>query len=129
MFKLTISRKEWWRGKPNSKLLLSNGQRCCIGIYGKAIGVPDDVMSGRGAAMASEALQSKFIARGGEWLMTLKPGPYYDSSDTAWALMRVNDKGGDEYSQNTDDGISETERETIVAALFAKHDVEVTFTD
>lgn len=120
MFKLTISRKEWWRGKYNSRLLLENGCRCCIGIYGKAIGVPDEMMLGTRAPNSNRELADKFVECGGGWLVKIHEHRVaVVATGTSLSLMGTND----------DEGRAESLREEQIEEYFAKYGVQVTFVD
>jgi hypothetical protein len=107
--KLTIDRREWLRGDPLASYLLrsSDKKRCCVGIWLKELGCCDSVLAYVGTAY-SVNLDSRNIVD--------IPG---------WA--RVTSDIGLLYATNDSNCITEPERETKIAEIFAKHDVEVEF--
>jgi len=116
--KLTIDRKVWLRGEGGaaSKLLRANdGKRCCVGIYLVALGVTDELLTEVSVAHGTGSLR-RFVADHTPWL----------------ANTHVTDASADAnylYSRNDDRGIEESYRERNIAAIFAKHGVEVEFID
>lgn len=109
VMKLEINRAEWLRGtapRP-SHLLQANGKRCCVGILGRALGIPDATMLDRQTARHAPAE---------EWPVWLnEPGPWGRSQ--ASLLYGSNDDSDD------------VDREPRIAAIFARCGVEVTFVD
>jgi hypothetical protein len=115
--KLTISRKIWLRGRPSESCLLNmRGERCCLGIYGQSLGVSDEAMQFAGAPM-NEGVAIDFSKKA-PWLLDTMPVGFTNSQD-ATSLMRANDA----------DPLNESERESRVQAIFAKHGVTVEFVD
>lgn len=113
--KLVIDRKRWIRGEELSFLLRPTDERmCCLGFYGLACGVPKASLrvqaNPRFAAGFSEVEQAG-------WLFKNGPLYGYSHSNDAIRLMKINDA----------EDIADTDRETQIAAIFAKHGVEVEF--
>jgi len=54
--KFVIDRSVWYRGQDGASLLMEDGKMCCLGIAGRACGIPDDVLLevGEPGEMASE---------------------------------------------------------------------------
>lgn len=121
--KLVIDRSTWLRGEEDAGLLLreADGRRCCLGFLGVSCGIDDDAMASIGCPR--EVASTEWPA----WLVTSEEteDEYGDAelrrhdSATADRLMAINDDGD----------LSEPEREKRLAAIFAKHDVEVEFVD
>lgn len=122
--KFKIDRGEWYRGKGSrgSALLLKDGMRCCLGIFGRAIGVPDKCMLGVGAPDSSHE--------------TIKA--YQDSEQTKWLFMKDYDSTFmKDYERSKDcvdlmyandaPSLSEEEREEDIIRIFAKNGIEVSF--
>ena len=109
-----IDRAIWGRGRGDGKgvLLGDDDCRCCVGIYLKACGVPDDVMKG-----VDTAYKLKFNL----------------PTETAWLKSdRFNSTVNKLYGVNddllTDLNIpKETYRESMVQRLFAEENITVTF--
>jgi len=106
--KLEIDRRKWLRGEYPSRLLrVSSRKQCCVGIYLSALGVPDEALLDRCYADSCGVGPLPEEAR---WLL--------GHSADAHAL----------YVRN-DDAMAEETREIAIAAIFAKHGIEVTFTN
>ncbi len=125
MKKITIDRKIWLRGKKmidqtgDSLELASmlnrpfDGRMCCIGIYLNQCGIAKkDLLDKADPAMLTD---SGDLPKQAEWLIE-RDGEhitsYIDNSEVAGKLMTENDGAA---------------REERIAALFAKHDVEIEF--
>lgn len=108
MRKLVIDRKVWLRGERASYLLRRHDRKmCCVGIYLKACGVPEEKFKGL-AGIISVPEKVKFPEEA-EWLRGL---------DTLlYGLYAVNDALD----------LTEIQREAKIVKLFAQRDVEVTF--
>ena len=120
--KFKIDRGEWYRGKGSrgSALLLKNGMRCCLGIFGRAIGVPDKCMLGCGAPDSShEAIQAYEHNNQADWLFdkdnnrTMRSQRSKDCTD----LMITNDAKD----------LTDEEREEDIIRIFAMNGIEVSF--
>lgn len=109
--RFTIDRRKWARGGKNgdSQLLNYLGNRCCLGFYLKACGVPDENILNMG--MPSEVYDQRLVPR---WLRDV---------DEAGAIAVLNDDDGDEFE------LKEEEREEAVRAAFAAYGVQVKFTN
>ena len=108
--KLIIDRKEWYRGEgiEESKLLRTDGRRCCIGILGRAVGIPDHLL----------------LSIGGVGSTT-----HHQEAANKWPAWCQSD-GGDircAYGLNDRLDLSEKERERQLTELFARNDIEVEF--
>lgn len=128
--KLEINRAEWLRGEKHESCLLRDidGKRCCLGIYGRALGIPDHVMLDAGQPERpkedeEDPSDPDDLACTGkselwpDWLAIAVGTP--DRPTDEWRLISTND----------DPDMSGEEREKMIASLFARHDVEVTFVD
>ena len=110
--KLIIDRRVWLRGESMSALLrVSTQTRCCVGIYLSALGVPDEALAGNPTAYEV----NKFIPESAEWLL----GERCENSDDA----------NDLYGNNDYRSLDPATREQMIAAIFARHGVEVEFQD
>ena len=109
---LIIDRNEWLRGEGGIKSFLlreSDGKRCCVGIYARALGVPDNqILNCPWPRQGSSSVESVWRADEADWLI---PGV-----DQLYSLGGINDA----Y-------IDETDREGQIAAIFAEHGVNVSF--
>jgi hypothetical protein len=110
--KFTIDRSKWQRGPGESRLLNSHGKMCCLGFYGEACGVPTDDLFG--LAYPSEVRRSSHLLP--TWL---------EDSDDVAELICLNDADPTDEEDVSD----EADRERRIAAIFAKHGVEVEFID
>jgi hypothetical protein len=113
--KLVIDRKIWLRGEgsANSRLLRQSDEKlCCVGIFGRAIDIPDDILKGQGSVRAC-SLSSR--NQWPEWTTASPEQP--NKSHDIYALYNWNDLMG----------VNEKEREEKIIELFAKHDVQVEF--
>ena len=62
-----IRRDEWLRGEgfnQSSLLRTRDGKRCCIGIYGRALGIPDEDMRDVPAAPVNDPRWPQWIGDG-----------------------------------------------------------------
>ena len=119
IFAFTISRKEWLRGEgaQNSFLLReSDGKRCCVGIYAKALGVPDDKLCG--CIWPDPRTAGTWDAAEAPWLLS-----HWDAAAASEDRLHL------PISNDSRNFTSEIEREHLIAEEFAKHGVEVTFED
>lgn len=128
-FKLRIDREVWARGGRSANCLLSRSQdfggkrrQCCVGIYLSALGVPDDVLRGHGAA--DEFGVNQMLPESALWL-----GQGMCRTDSAQRLYTVNDRSVGLPIRYSEDPILESEehRERLVADEFALHGVDVEF--
>lgn len=118
--KLVIPRDRWARGGGGgSRLLQRDGQKCCIGHYLSACGVPDlDLFE---MSTPEELVVARILALSTEasWLLGHNSRFMRRDSDDALSLIRAND----------DPAVGADERELRVREIFAVHDVDVTFVD
>lgn len=108
MKKLIIDRKRWIRGESNSCLLRESDSRmCCLGFYSRSCRIPASRILNKNspADLCKLPNQMKWLAEDGSNTME------------AHQLIKFNDNRN--YSL--------PEREAGIKAIFAKHDVEVTF--
>jgi hypothetical protein len=127
--KLEINRAEWLRGDNMHSCLLRerDSKRCCLGIYGRALGIPDRFMLEEVEPVRWEADSrdgDEFNAGRNEagqlwpsWLCL--PAGFRASRTDEQRIIEVND----------DPDLDEPERETAIASIFARHGVEVAFVD
>lgn len=108
MATFTVSRKTWYRGQggERSRLLCSDGRRCCIGFVGQQCGVPDMAMLGVWGVRAVDAQRSLFPA----WL-------HNDSAS------------GPAYVVNDDPTLDDDAREVRLKKIFAAHGDEIVFVE
>jgi len=136
-----IDRRKWFRGKggEDSQLLKTNGKMCCVGIYGKALGVPRKYLFDIATVTSSD-----FAAREGDVPVKL-PWPKWTvpptDSNVAYPqqvidmLYAVNDyritgfNSTDIKDQWGDKLKSEADREKWIAKLFKRKGVKVKFTN
>lgn len=132
-----IKRSEWLRGEGaiNSYLLREeDGKRCCVGIYARACGVPDDHLAGQSWPMSPSqakdcantrigwAEPKPWVLPEGHWLLER----LHDLTEGFTNLSNINDARMD----NTDFAtFREDDRERLVAKVFARHGITVTFED
>lgn len=122
-----IKRSEWMRGPYPQGVCASllynkddgppegdhyGGKLCCVGIYGRALGIEDTLL--RGAAQADD-LPSFFP----EWLVSEDELGYPEASAAARYL----------YDTNDSKLALPWEREESIRKTFAEHGIEVTFVD
>jgi hypothetical protein len=126
--KFTIDRSKWQRGPGESRLLNSHGKMCCLGFYGEACGVPTDDLFG--LAYPSEVRRSSHLLP--TWLTDVTdideeygPVERVEDSDDVAELICLNDADPTDEEDVSD----EADRERRIAAIFAKHGVEVEFID
>lgn len=116
---LVIDRSKWLRGKRNGRLLRDDGMMCCLGFLGVSCGIAPEQMLGL-MRPDSEAVAT---APWPEWLMSPNQTAGWDGGERCSAEAELL------MGRNDDDDIEEAERERLVAAVFAKHGVEVRFVD
>ena len=123
--KLTISRSIWLRGTEDSYLLHpENGQRCCVGIYLEALGMPDDTL--RSQASAAALTQQREVNN--RTVTDLTPLP----KSARWLVTQHGshtEAASDLYETNDYPGSDESDREAEIARLFAQQGIAVEFTD
>lgn len=114
-----IKRSEWLRGEgaTESRLLRStDGKRCCVGIYARALGVPDEaVCEGLWPLNANFNPERKTDCR---WRIQAESEASWLLHAMATGLSELND--GLRIPGNREQGI---------AAIFAANGVTVTFED
>lgn len=92
----TVDRKTWYRGQGcMSRLLLWNGERCCVGFVGQQCGITDGELFNRTTAVRCP--------------------------DPRWPDYLTSLTGCDAYNINDDQTINDTERESRLTAIFAEH--------
>lgn len=116
-----IKRSEWLRGEgtiPSRLLRIKDNKRCCVGIYARALGVPDAQLRDVGWPVHLSRYSPTQMC----W--TLAP------EDEAYWLVAP-ERGIQErtLSMTNDKAAEESGRECRIAAIFAKHDITVTFED
>lgn len=107
--KLVIDRSRWLRNVTQTDELSylirpSDNKMCCLGFYGCALGLNPNMMRG----YVSPASQPLLVWP--DWLVE----PFNENSEDATQLMKINDTLADEQQ---------------IIEIFARHGVEVTFTD
>ena len=108
--KLIIDRREWLRGEgpgPSKLLRSSDGTRCCVGIYARALGVHD-----------------------GSILNCSWPGErcVWHADEAPWLPIHPEEDARDSLScLNDDPALDDATRERLITERFAEHDVDVTF--
>lgn len=116
--KLTIERSKWARGKEYDNYLWDSRREaaCCLGHVCHKLGekIPWEVMDQVGDPDSFQEAADPFSG----YLSNLFPqGRRSDGFEDA--AIRIND----------DDGISDSKREAKLIALFAKHNIDLTFVD
>lgn len=116
---LVIDRKVWDRGNNDGWLLRECQERkqCCVGIFLTALGADDSCIRGR---VGAEKVHSFSVP---EWLVRRK---YDDLADMEEAT--ASDEANRLYRANDLPDLPDVEREQRIAAVFAAHGVNVTFT-
>jgi hypothetical protein len=115
--KLEINRAEWLRGEGGSDSALlreRDNKKCCLGFFAKALGATDDDIRD-----IAEPGESSTCAPWPAWVLTEDDDGSMVSSDAISALIQINDG----------QKLLERDREERIAAIFARHGVEVTFVD
>jgi hypothetical protein len=117
--KLVIDRKRWMRGEGSGYLFDSETKKmCCLGFDLRAGGMRADAIRDYGCP--SSVASKPSFPESSLWLVEQKTtdnGTYTVESRDGLQLMELNDKKE----------LSESERESGIAAIFAKHGVEVEF--
>src|SRR5579863_7633544 len=105
--KFIVDRQKWYRGhgQDTSRLLLPDGQRCCIGFVGQQSGISDADLINM-PSIASTSVAEKFPA----WMQT----------PNAQDIHRA-------YNINDSRRLTYVERELQLKALFSKHGDEIEF--
>lgn len=113
--KFTVKKSEWLRGAKNfSRLLNSEGKRCCLGFLGQASGISDKSM------LNAVSPIDMYNARIGGWnlwsdfLLDITGG---DNSRSCCLIMRFNDEPD----------IEDSVREELLKKEFKNHGVEIIF--
>ena len=114
--KLIIDRREWLRGEgPRSSKLLrsSDSKRCCVGIYARALGVPDKNIL-------------DYVWPNRRYDMD---EPVWRADEAPWLLAESTDETMKRNLSclNDDPFLDDFTRERLIKERFAEHDVEVTF--
>lgn len=119
--KLVIDRETWVRGDSMNAALINNkGQRCCLGFYLRACGVPDEHMREIGDPETMLQRTSAKVPEQAQWLIAKASPLDLPKQNTACnELIHDNDGGF----------FKETVREKEIAKKFAAHGVEVVFVD
>lgn len=116
--KLVIDRQTWSRGftlngEINS-LLLPNGSKCCLGFAGKQLcNISDERM----LDMPDPESLGMDFENGMPWSVWMGVSGQARHSFDIESLIDIND----------DEGISDSDREEKITAIFAQHDVDVIF--
>lgn len=119
--KLIIDRRIWLRGEgdaddnpadPACLLRESDGKRCCVGIYLRALGVPDSELKG-----VREAQGVRGLPADAHWLV--------DSHEHR--MIQNSQAGLDLYDLNDAKRPGGVVREARIRKKFAEHGVEVRF--
>lgn len=125
---LTIKRSEWVRGEgyEPSRLLTVDGRRCCLGFACQQLaGVNDYSMLDVADPDALNTNARDYAMDTMAWLFSTKgtPSEIICGSHDMDDLIEVNDneRGSNEVPGGW--------REKRIAAIFAKHDIEVIFVD
>jgi hypothetical protein len=144
--KLVIDRSMWLHGEgivggESSLLRTRDGKRCCLGFYCAALGVPDEDLADRPMPSAivngrrrepgtsrlyetgAHLMRPQHIERLG-WLVAKADARVI--VDDVQNLANLNDANVDDRNSRV---LDEAQRERDIAAVFAKHDVEVEFVD
>ena len=109
-----VSRKTWFRGhgSDESKLLRTDGTRCCIGFVAEQCGIPDEIIKNvadvGNVIIADEDLNERWADKFPSWMRTMQIVDAY----------RLNDADS-----------SEQYRESQLKELFAKHGDSIEFVD
>lgn len=119
--KLVIDRSKWLRGEGsyNSYLLRATDKKqCCIGFLCEALGVPkDDLVAIKGS---QRLIQHNLPA----WLMTPNDDLFCSKKSDLFKAYALNDMYAGEPGY-----IDEANRELEITTLFARHGIEVEFTN
>lgn len=105
--KVVIDRRRWYRGKggDGSMLRKLSGKQCCLGFLCRALKVPAKAML--------------------ELAMPTEVSSQYELP--AWLRRSRDVTRAADWNDNLD--FSEKEREKRIAKLFARHDIQVRFTN
>jgi hypothetical protein len=113
--KYVVDRRTWFRGKgaDDSKLLMDNGMRCCIGFVGKQCGISDDDLLGVAEVTAMHYDKKKFPT----WMRE----PYSLKGKAGLTVI------GQAYHTNDDENINDEQREARLKEIFAEAGDEIIF--
>jgi hypothetical protein len=137
--KLIIDRAKWIRGEgSDSSYLLRNldNKMCCLGFYACELGIPGAQIGGVRTPtdlVPFTAKGNSTVLKDGSWLVSKMTGVLkhsWKTSEDAHKLMTINDYeiGMDSlFFLASDPIVSEADRESRIAAIFAEHGVEVEF--
>lgn len=123
--KLAIDRRYWWHGQgpDDSRLLLPNGTRCCVGHLARACGVPDAITRDAGTIESLVAADENHLIPHPQLLWTLR------GADSSALWPDTSPEGSTVYMANDDEYINDAEREVDLISRFALHDIALTFFD
>jgi hypothetical protein len=125
---LIIDRKRWLRGGDDGQLLRPmDGKMCCLGFFALACGYrPTEIQrTGDPEETARECGEPEKPTRWPRWLLGFVESDRYDG-----VLQPRNSASCDELiSANDSSIIPDPDRETRIAAIFARHGVTVRFVD
>lgn len=137
---LVIDRKIWLRGEGDSSgqlLRPDDGKMCCIGIYLEACGVPKELLKGQDVAHSGVVMP--VLPEEAQWLVAgIHCAMAQPDAQAAYAInddaLAWKDDDGDNDNEDREPTLADawTEakyREEKLAKIFAKHDVEVVFTN
>jgi hypothetical protein len=108
--KFVVDRRTWYRGNGSgeSKLLRTDGMRCCIGFVGKQCGIPDvELMDRITVQQVESALWPK-------WMQSIPP-------------IVTRRSVGDAYGANDFTGFSDAEREEKLKRIFQANGDDIEF--
>lgn len=118
MQKLIIDRNEWLRGEGSDASYLlraTDGKMCCLGIYALSCGLTKDMIR---SCRAPTSVSRSVLFDNGPTPRSLfeEKAPWlFDDSEEVAELIDINDEG------------CKSTREANLAAIFARHGVEVEF--
>lgn len=116
-FTFVVYRDKWLRGDAWKSVMLNDvGGRCCLGFYGKALGMSDEDMIDE--ATPANCLSARYFP---EWLVSNMGG----DTNFASTLMNANDDDHDAAGEP----ITDEKREARVKELFASKGIVVEFRD
>lgn len=111
--KLTIDRTKWLRGEGGEESFLLRGsdkKMCCLGFYGLACGISENMLLNNRNPYALKKAGVEFPQHS-EWLFQNLPSGGYVSTDCG-RLMEINDSLANEWE---------------ISEIFARNGVEVEF--
>lgn len=106
----TVKRSEWYRGKgaAPSKLLRTDGTRCCIGFVGQQCGIADSALLNR---------------------RTIGLCPPKDEKWPTWTNSNDIADTYEAYEVNDNAKLNDKEREAKLKEIFARNGDEIVFVD